>query len=68
MLQRWICQPLCSIERINCRQDCIDDLVRFPDAVKSFQQYVSVLPDIERLVSSVYRETGNAYNGETLPF
>jgi len=66
-LQRWICAPLYDIGRIRSRQDSVEDLVNHPESVKSFLDYMAAMPDLERLICSVYKESHN-FSSESLPF
>ena len=69
LLRRWICSPLTSIQAIEKRQQAIEDLMRVPETVRSFQRYIDHLPDIERLLASIYQQSIGSSKGynENIP-
>lgn len=48
MLQRWICRPLCDINKIKERQIAVNELWNNPSLLRSVQAVLKKMPDLER--------------------
>ena len=54
MLKRWIMCPLIDADKIRDRQDAVEDLLKNIEAVRSYQENLRKLKDLERMISRVY--------------
>ena len=64
LLQQWVCYPVTAqktaddefeaLNRLQERQDSIEDLIANYDAVTAFHEHAKKLCDIERLLTQVY--------------
>ena len=57
LLRKWLCSPLTSISAIKQRQEVILDLMKFPETISNFYKQIGTLPDIERLLGSIYQQS-----------
>jgi DNA mismatch repair ATPase MutS len=66
VLRKWVCFPLGNLpghlERIQERQDCVEDLLNNYDAVNRFQQRGKKFCDVERLLTKVYTYSVRSVN------
>ncbi|KAG0498938.1 hypothetical protein HPP92_003629 [Vanilla planifolia] len=53
LLRRWICHPLKDICAINDRLNVVEGLVDHPEVISVMAQYLSKLPDLDRLLGRV---------------
>ena len=63
-MRKWVCFPIAgvhsaraereAIQKIQERQDCIEDLINNYDAVEDFKRVTSKLCDVERLLTQIY--------------
>ncbi|KAI5803813.1 muts domain V-domain-containing protein [Geopyxis carbonaria] len=60
MLRQWVCHPLIDSARINKRLDAIDSINANDEFREIFNQQLSRLPDLERLISRVHAGTSRA--------
>ncbi|KAI4468292.1 dna mismatch repair protein muts family member [Holotrichia oblita] len=55
LLQQWICRPLCNIEKINARQQAIQELYSNNEDMKAAQDILKKLPDLDRQIMKYIR-------------
>ncbi|NGX58176.1 MAG: DNA mismatch repair protein MutS [Chlamydiae bacterium] len=53
MIRHWIKQPLLSIPEVESRQDAIEELMHYSAIVKTLQEKLQNVRDIERLISKI---------------
>ena len=59
-LQRWLIEPLLSIERITERQDTVEELVEDITLRHDLKKLLASIHDLERISTKVTSETANA--------
>jgi DNA mismatch repair protein MSH6 len=57
MLKRWVMAPLLEPHEVQLRTEAVDDLMLNKKFVEVFQEGLSKLPDIERMVNRIYNLT-----------
>ncbi|CDW72387.1 dna mismatch repair protein msh6 [Stylonychia lemnae] len=65
LLKKWLLAPLIDIDKINDRLDAIEDLTKNFKYLDEFRQNISRMPDIERILSQVYRYSVHKSNQNT---
>ena len=54
MFKKWLTSPLTDITAINDRLDAIEDLMKNEDIADYYQNAISKLPDLERMINKIY--------------
>ncbi|KAG5872856.1 hypothetical protein JTB14_002909 [Gonioctena quinquepunctata] len=54
LLQRWICRPLCHVEKIRERQKAISVLFNNPTLLQSAKAIMNKMPDLERQLTKIH--------------
>jgi len=54
LFRKWVCHPLCNIERINERLDAVDMLNKDRSIRDQFSSQMTKMPDLERLISRIH--------------
>ncbi|CAG9816577.1 unnamed protein product [Phaedon cochleariae] len=54
LLQRWICRPLCHVGKIKERQKAVMELHNNPTLLKSAQDILKKMPDLERQITKIH--------------
>ncbi|XP_033224554.1 probable DNA mismatch repair protein Msh6 isoform X2 [Belonocnema kinseyi] len=60
LLREWICRPSCRKSVIIPRQEAITELMDRVDEVRNARSMMSVLPDLERLLSKIHAQGNHA--------
>jgi len=55
LLKQWVSAPLVEVDKIRERLDCVEDLVENFDLVRLFKIKAKNLPDIDRMLTSIYQ-------------
>ncbi|XP_050303383.1 probable DNA mismatch repair protein Msh6 isoform X2 [Anthonomus grandis grandis] len=66
LLPHWICRPLCNTQKIERRQGAIKELFENPGQLKSCQEILKKLPDLERQVAKIHNY-GNRFCAKDHP-
>ena len=54
MFKRWLTSPLIDSNAINDRLDAVEDLMKNVNMVEYYQNTISKLPDLERMINKIY--------------
>ncbi|CAH0559312.1 unnamed protein product [Brassicogethes aeneus] len=66
LLIQWICRPLCDAPKIEERQKAVSELWNNPAMLKSAQEILKKLPDLERQVAKIHTY-GNRFCAQNHP-
>ncbi|KAK0611650.1 muts domain V-domain-containing protein [Immersiella caudata] len=54
LFRKWVCHPLCNIQKINERLDAVDMLNADRSIREKFSSQMTKMPDLERLISRIH--------------
>ncbi|XP_060525908.1 probable DNA mismatch repair protein Msh6 [Cylas formicarius] len=54
LLQKWICKPLCNVEKIRARQEAVKELRDGVQSLDAARQILKKLPDLERQLAKIH--------------
>jgi DNA mismatch repair protein MSH6 len=54
LFRKWVCHPLCNIQKINERLDAVDMLNADRSIREQFSSQMTKMPDLERLISRIH--------------
>ena len=57
MMRRWLAAPLMNETKIRQRLDAVEELMKNFEFVSTFRQKAKTLPDIERLLAKLYKQS-----------
>ncbi|XP_018565021.1 probable DNA mismatch repair protein Msh6 isoform X1 [Anoplophora glabripennis] len=66
LLQRWICRPLCDVNRIKERQIAVNELWNNPTLLKNSQAVLKKMPDLQRQLTKIHAY-GNKFMAKDHP-
>jgi DNA mismatch repair protein MutS len=59
-LRNWILQPIRDLAELECRQQCIADLLQEPELLASLRESLKTIRDLERASGRLSQASGNA--------
>lgn len=65
-LRAWLSQPLADVEGIHWRQEAVQTWLDHPSELESFRQQLSVVRDLERILTRLTTTSGNARDMQAL--